>query len=241
MESRTQNARRFLESYNKLDGDIRGIFSLYSRSTFSVAVRKAAEVSPLVRKHQDDLLSYAKLRNAIVHDSEEGKIIAEPLLEVVNHFEGIVAAILTPKTIYECDFGKKVNLLCGEESASTATVEIYQSGFSNLPVFSGGKIIGVFSNRRVVEIVASGINKNISIDEILKKSKVSECVFSSDKGKYYEIKSANSRIDEILRLYEKNPNLALVIITKSGSLQDRPIQVVAPSDVTTLAEMLESY
>ncbi|MFI3167066.1 MAG: hypothetical protein R3Y32_03000 [Bacillota bacterium] len=239
--NQTTNARRFLESYNKLDADIRGIFNLYPRSTFSDAIRKSAEISPLVRKHEDDLLSYAKLRNAIVHDSEEGKIIAEPLLEVTVQFENIVNAILTPKTISACNFGKKVNMLSGEECAKDATVEIFQSGFSNLPVFYGGKIIGVFSNKRVVEIVAMAVKKQKSIDELLSCSKVKDCVFLSDKGKYYEIVSENARIDEILKLYEKNPNLALVIVTKTGSAQNKPTQVVAPSDVTTLSAMLESY
>ncbi len=240
-EKDVQNARRFLESYNKLDSDIRGIYGIYHRSTFSDAVRKASELSPLVRKYEDDLLSYAKLRNAIVHDSEDDKIIAEPLTETTLHFESIVSAILTPKMISDCDFGKKVVMLSGEESVASAVQIIHKSGFSNLPVFSGGKIIGMISNKRIVEIVAMSINKNKSIDEILRNSKVSQSVFASDKGKYYEIKSASARIDEILKLYEKNPNLTLVIITKTGSSQDKPIQVVGRNDVTTLSEMLESY
>ncbi len=237
----TKNARRFLESYNKLDSDIRGIFGLYHRSTFSDAIRKSAELSPLVRKYEDDLLSYAKLRNAIVHDSEEDKIIAEPLLEVTEHFESIVKAILTPKMVKDCDFGKNVIMLSGEESVAKSSTIINESGFSNLPVFADGKIIGMMSNKRIVEIVAMSITKNKSVDEILKNAKVSQSVFGSDRGKYYEIKSSTSRIDEILKLYEKNPNLTLVIITENGSENEKPCQVVGRNDVTTLSGMLELY
>ncbi len=231
----------FLEYYNKLDSDIRGIFNLYPKSTFSDAIRKSAEISPLVRKYEEDLLSYAKLRNAIVHDSEEGKIIAEPLSEVVENFAQIVNAILTPKKISACNIGKKVKMLEGSESVATGALEIYQSGFSNLPVFADGKIIGMLSNKRIVEIVAMAVKKNVSADDILANSKVKECVFDSDKGKYYEIKSESTRIDEIVKLYEKNPNLSLVIITKSGSLSEKPVQVVGRTDVTTLTQILESY
>lgn len=241
MAESTSNARRFLESYNKLDSDIRGIYGLYHRSTFSDAIRKASELSPLVRKYEDDLLSYAKLRNAIVHDSEEGKIIAEPLSEVTQHFASIVEAILTPKMVKDCDFGKKVIMLSGEESVAKAASIIHESGFSNLPVFASGKIIGMMSNKRIVEIVAMSIKKNKSVDEILKNASVSQSVFKSDKGKYYEIKSSSTRIDEILKLYEKNPNLTLVIITQNGTENEKPNQVVGRNDVITLSELLELY
>ena len=52
---------------------------------------------------------YGDLRNAIVHDRADGKVIAEPNDDVVVQIEKIAALLLEPRRLYRF-FRKKVLL-----------------------------------------------------------------------------------------------------------------------------------
>jgi len=55
--------------------------------------------SPLVRKYEDDLRSYADLHNAINHRISPDYIIAEPHIHVVERIEHIDEVLARPKLV----------------------------------------------------------------------------------------------------------------------------------------------
>ena len=83
MKSQT-NARRFINAYNKIDYAIRVQHGFKRSMSFSEVVRKAVPLNYIVRKYEDDLVDYGRLRNAIIHKSNDEYIIAEPHEEIVE-------------------------------------------------------------------------------------------------------------------------------------------------------------
>ena len=61
MEHRT-NSERFIAAYNRLDKTIRDIYNFKPALTFSDVVRKSAEVNYVVKKYEDDLIDYGRIR-----------------------------------------------------------------------------------------------------------------------------------------------------------------------------------
>ena len=71
-------------------------------------IDQAKKKSPLVRKYEDDLRSYADLRNAIVHNRTSMEfVIAEPHTEVVERIEHIDQVLAKPKLVGQL-FRKRV-------------------------------------------------------------------------------------------------------------------------------------
>ena len=71
------NAQRFLQSYNNIDYTIRTRYNLNRSMGFSELIRRSVALNYIVRKYEDDLIDFGRLRNAIVHGNED-YIMAEP-------------------------------------------------------------------------------------------------------------------------------------------------------------------
>ena len=101
MGEQNVNATRFIMAYNRLDQGLREIYSIKRTLTFSDMIRKVANVNTVVSKFEEELIDYGRLRNAIVHRSND-EIIAEPNLEVVEKLEKIARTINTPPRVIDC-------------------------------------------------------------------------------------------------------------------------------------------
>ena len=78
------NARRFIKAYNTIDYSLRTQHNFSQGISFSELIRKAVVLDSVVRKYEDSLVDYGRLRNAIIHRSNEEYIIAEPHEDVVE-------------------------------------------------------------------------------------------------------------------------------------------------------------
>ena len=99
MGEQNVNATRFIMAYNRLDQGLREIYSIKRTLTFSDMIRKVANVNTVVAKFEEELISYGRLRNAIIHKGDDNLIIAEPHLSAVEHFEKLCDTILLIKNV----------------------------------------------------------------------------------------------------------------------------------------------
>ena len=105
-----QNAHEFLDSYNKIDAQLRQLYNFKPSQSFSDMVRRSAEQNSVVRKYENDLMDFARLRNAIVHratDSEE-VFIANPCDNVVENIEFIEKQLCHPPRLTDAIKIKKI-------------------------------------------------------------------------------------------------------------------------------------
>ena len=87
------NATRFLNAYNILDHSLRNQYNFKRSMAFSDVVRRSVLLNSVIRKYEDDLIDFGRLRNAIVHSGNETDVIAEPHLNVVEKLEKIAKII----------------------------------------------------------------------------------------------------------------------------------------------------
>ena len=70
MENKT-NAERFLTAYNVIDYSLRTIYDFKRSMSFSDVVRRSVVLNSVVRKYEEDLIDFGRLRNAIIHITEK--------------------------------------------------------------------------------------------------------------------------------------------------------------------------
>lgn len=96
----TQNSDRFLTAFNRIDHRLRDIIGAKDFMPFYRLVDQAKKKDVLVRKYEDDLRSYADLRNAIVHHRTSMEyVIAEPHVDVVERIEYMDATLAKPTLV----------------------------------------------------------------------------------------------------------------------------------------------
>ena len=233
------NSTRFLEAYNRLDRGLRDIYGIKPSITFSDCIRRTATVNSVIKKYEETLIEYGRLRNAIVHsDSEE--VIAEPNLSVVEKMEHIARLICTPPRVMDTVANRSVLTISTTDTLKDVIVQMFKTGFSVIPVYDKEKLVGVVNRKLVVESMGAAISAGVDMDNLSHMS-INGAVDLSSNNHCFEVVSSNVTIDTVLYLFQSNRKLSVVIITKNGNYDERPVGLVTSSDTIDMQTILDNY
>ena len=241
MKKAQNNARRFINAYNKLDYAIRVQHGFKRSMSFSEVVRKAVPLNYVVRKYEEELIDYGRLRNAIIHRSNEEYIIAEPHDEVVEKLEHITNLVTTPPKALETACEK--NVLCVQNDVKVKDVIqlIATSSFSNIPVYKNGELVGVANGQRILDELGKQVAEGKDLDDFIGKTKIENILSESATQKYYEVVSKDATVEEVLNIFNKNRKLMAVLITKNGTFSEMPLGIITTADLIQFNQILENY
>lgn len=234
-------AERFIKAYNQLDYTIKNLYNFKRGMPFSDCIRRAVPLNSVIRKFEDDLVDFSRLRNAIVHSSrDDEEIIAIPKKEVVEKLEHITRLISTPPRVYDTVCRKDV--LCVENIVSVKETIglISKSGYSNLPVYKDGEILGVANGQKILNQLGKIINNDQDLCDFITNTKIEDLI-SSEKESFYTIAPKSLTISEALNLFYENRKLLVILITPNGNFLEMPIGIVTVSDILDINKILENY
>ena len=235
------NSQRFISAYNSIDYSLRAIYGFKRSISFADLVRKAVPLNSVVRKYEDELIDYGRLRNSIVHGTNPNYVIAEPHDEVVEEFEKIAKLISTPPTAFD-KICKREVLTCDDHiTLRDALALMSKSGYHNMPVYSGGVLQGVLIGTKVLSSIGSCVLNNQDVDSYLARTKVYEVMAKPDEFNYFRVADKNMTIEKALNYFYLNRKLALIIITEKGSFNERPIGIITAADILDMNAVLENY
>lgn len=233
------NSKRFIDAYNRLDQGMRDIYSIKPAVNFSDCVRKVAGVNSIIKKYEDDIIEYGRLRNAIVHRSGE-ETIAEPNTNVVEKIEQIARLICTPPRVLDSVANRAVWTVDANTPLNEVLVHLFQTGYSVVPVYSKGELVGVVNRKMIVETIGATISAGLDLDEFTRLP-ISEALDLSSASSSYEVVSSSITIDNVLYLFQQNRRLSVVIITKNGNYNEQPLGVVVTSDTIDMQTIIDNY
>ena len=241
MKKAQNNARRFINAYNKLDYAIRVQHGFKRSMSFSEVVRKAVPLNYVVRKYEEELVDYGRLRNAIIHRSNDDYIIAEPHTEVVEKLEHITELVTTPPKAIETACEK--NVLCVQNDVKVKDVIqlIATSSYSNIPVYKDGELVGVANGQRILDELGKQIANGKDLDSFIEKTNIESILSETATQKYYDVVSKEATVEEVLNIFNKNRKLMAVLITKTGTFSEMPLGIITSADIIQFNEILENY
>lgn len=235
------NAVRFIDAYNKIDYSLR-VQNNYKRSmSFSDMIRKAVVVNHIVRKYEDDLIDFGRLRNAIIHKSNDKFLIAEPHIDVVEKMEKIAKLVATPPKVIETNCVHDVFTVSYDVTIMSIIEIMAQTSYSNIPVFKEGVLIGVANGQKIIDAFGKFVLAGGDADEFLNKKTIEEIVSIPTSTKYFEVVSVDISVEEIMNLFFTNRKLLCVILTKYGRMGETPVGIITASDYMELNKILENY
>ncbi len=227
------NSKRFIDAYNRCDKALHARFGFKPSMPFTDCVRRAASLNAVVRKFEDDLSDYARLRNAIVHKSNSNMTIAEPHDDVTAHFEHIAEILETPPRASTIAHAAEVVSTAAPLKKAIAVMS--KRGFSNMPVIDGGRIAGILTNKSIVCFLADRLD---DIANVLDTATVGDALIVGDV--YFAVTS-DCPVDDILNIFEKNRKLTMVIITEGGRSDGKIKGVITVGDLVTVTKMLDTF
>lgn len=231
------NAIDFISAYNSIDSRLRAIYRGKGNLQFSDLVRRCAEFNKTVRRYEDDLLLCARLRNVIVHESKKNRIIAEPcddLTQLICHVADLLSSPPKLGALKE----KNVTGIEAEATLSDALIRIAQTNYSNLPVYRNGRMIGILNNRRAVRVVGRALENGDDLNACL-QTPCADVLHEEDMFRFYKVLGKNNTVQEAIDAFEENRKLLAVLVTESGYVGDRIVNLLTSADIPLLIRMLE--
>lgn len=237
----TENAKRFITCYNQIDQSLRSQYDLSKSSSYTEVIRRSSRMNAFVKKYEDQLIDYGRLRNAIVHSFNESMVIAEPHTDVVEEYERLSKVICTPPLAVDTVCNKDIHTITSDIMLNQVIQNIYKTGISNWPVYKDGMLIGVANSRKLIKEIGKKIYEKRDINEYLENTKIEDAISNFGEDNYYTIANKNVTLDKILQLFSENRKLSLIVITESGSLLEQPIGVVAIADIMDVNKILDNF
>lgn len=235
------NATRFLKAYNKLDYALRTQYNFKRSMAFSDVIRRSVVLNSVVRKYEDLLVDYGRLRNAIIHSGNETEVIAEPHLNVVEKMEKIASLVCTPPKVLDTVCKKDVLCINGNDTVKKAIITISKSGYSNLPVYENSELIGVANGQKLVDNLGKVLSNNISVDEYVQNTTIKEVISLNVGDLYYKIENESLTLEKALDIFYHNRKILVILITKNGLKSEKPLGIVSVADIMDINNILENY
>ena len=235
------NAERFISAYNIIDYSLRTIYDFKRSMSFSDVVRRSVVLNSIVRKYEEDLIDFGRLRNAIIHNGNAKYIIAEPHDEIVVKIERLADLISEPPRAVDRIGNKEVITISSDMNLGAAIELIYRTGYSNLPVYENEKLLGIINGRKLINVIGKRISDGINLQEFITNTKVSEIVEEMGDDYYFMLADDKLTIDEAMNNFENNRKLLIILITKDGKESGKPLKIISSADIIDMKKILDVY
>ena len=235
------NAKRFLDAYNNIDYALKTRYNLNRAMGFSDLIRKSVVNNYIVRKYEDELIDYGRLRNAIIHNNNEDFIIAEPHDAVVEEIEHIEKLMTTPPKALDTVVNKNVLVTYAGKSMREVIMLMASSNFSNIPVYKDNQLIGVANGQKILNSMGQYMLSGGKCYSFLDNVQIEDMLSSLQNSNYYVVKKADCTVEEALNEFYNNHKLLAILFTKHGLNTEMPLGIMTGANVAEAQKILEDY
>lgn len=232
---------RFLDAYNTLDKSLRIQYNYKAVISFTDLIRRCADLNHVIRTYENELINFARLRNAIIHSSDSSQVIAEPHLDVVLLLEKVAKLISTPPLVVDVMRARNVTVIDGTRTLYDLIKETGKTGHGVIPAYVGNNFIGMVRWRKLIEDLGNSILDNHSLDEYIRKTSIQDYLRAYPQTGHFTIASRQVTIEQILTIFNNNRKIAAVLITEKGTATELPLGIITNADIMDMIKIIEDY
>lgn len=230
------NANEFLSTFNKMEHFFKGLVEGESYTSFSSMIHMLKKSNTAIDHYGRKLREYNDLRNAIVHERIDGRIIAEPNEYAVKDFKFIYEKLTTPKKVTDiCNH--EVYSLSLKSKLSEALKVMGEKDFSQIPIYDDNRFVVMLNS----DTICKWMYKVLSNDLIyISDTTVEDVVSHASEFRITLFRSKDTNVYDLIELFrdniEKPKQIDAIIITHNGKKEDRPLAIITDYDIPALLE-----
>lgn len=239
MSSSSYNSGRFLDAFRAIERSLRKRTGRGKEQGFYSLVDLAADFDAAVRYYRDDLKEFADLRNAIVHERGDGRVIAEPNAWAVARIERIASSLTDPPKVIPL-FQLPVCTLGPLDSLARAVRVMLVESFSQIPIYHGERFRGLLTANTIARWLGTQVDQDIfslaetQLEEVL--------TFTEDKNHCTFLGREASLFDALARFHTSaaaGVDLEAILITHSGAPTQKPLGIITIWDLPRIHQELK--
>ncbi|MFA1819829.1 CBS domain-containing protein [Virgibacillus oceani] len=225
-----KNSEKFLTAFTKIEKQLKSRLDNRRDVGFSRSVKILQSSNAIVRRYIDDLLSFAELRNAIVHNKiDMAYAIAEPHDSIVERIERIEKELTHPKLVGSM-FNKKVFAFKENDSLVDMLIMFREKDLSKFPIYENNMFKGLLTQKGIAKWLAN----NATDPQLAKKTSIKEVLPFEGENNYKFIASKVSvyRAVELFReQVGRGKRLEALLITKTGMPEEKLEGIITAWDI----------
>lgn len=235
------NAARFLKSYNKIESQLKILYNARPTQNFTDLVKRCTDLNITVRRYENELVDYGKLRNAIVHRvGGEELFIANPSDDVVDTLEYIACQLCRPPAVVDAFKGRKIASVFADKPLLDAVRTFAASEKKTLIVYDHGVMAGVLNAYYLYRLLAARAEAGENLTEYLQNTPCG-AVLDETLLQRYCLFDVSATVFDVFEAFEKRKDLIAVIVTENGVEGEKVRLLLTPSDFPAINRYLESY
>jgi len=235
MTTDKSRSTKFLALYNKLDSFMKERLGRDDGFSHTRMINEIARRDILFRRHESELKSLARLRNAIVHNRypDQADTIAEPHEYVVSRYEQIIDQLFNPpKALSIAITRKEIYTTTLDANAIQVMRTMNNNRYTHVPVLEDDKMIGVFSENTVFSYIAEN---RIIEDQARIGDFIDFIPMGKHKGEHFIFIDRDTLVCDIEQMFrcelEGHRRLAVVYITENGREGEELLGMITPWDI----------
>ncbi len=215
----------FIESFNHIHKYLKKYTDSDDNVSFSDLLYKA-KGHPMIHLYLDDLHLFRKLRNIIVHQTDDfEQLIAYPSDEVVERIKFIEQQLVDPSTVSV--FKVEVVKFNATDSITEVLKLSGEKEILKLPIYENDKFVGLVTSRAI----AKWLQKHIENNTIELSGSVKD-LLDYEKKSQYEFVAQSMTVYDAWHLFQSSPKkLDALLLTESGRQEDQIEAVITYDDV----------
>jgi len=219
------NYLQFIEAFNKIHKYLHKYTNSDDNVSFSDLLYRSKK-HPMLALYLDELHVFRKLRNIIVHQTDDfEKIIAMPSEETVARIQFIESQLLDPTKVGV--FQGEVSKFQMGDSIKKALTASSDKGFLKFPIYEGGQFAGLVTSRGI----AKWLQKEAHQDVITMDEKMKELLPYEKEGKYQFI-NRDTTIYEAWDLFKNSTSvIAALLVTEQGKASETIEAIITHQDL----------
>lgn len=237
MNEQTLSAQ-FLSTYNELDAIMRECLAADERMSHTNMIKEMAKTNLAFRKNEEDLKLFARLRNAIVHDSFnlKNEPIAEPHQKIVQMYEEIKSSAIHPPIALEtiAIMRQDIFTVSLQDNALSVMQTMNDKIYTHVPVLVNEIIYGIFSENTIFSYLVR--QKEAIFDETMRIDDFKEQIEPDfPKSETFLFVPSTSTVYDIEDMFNNefkcHKRIAAIYITETGKQSEPLLGMITPWDV----------
>jgi CBS domain-containing protein len=198
----------------------------------------ASRTNRTVARYSDDRKEYADLRNAIIHERSDGRVIAEPNNAAVSDLGRLQSVLLNPPKV-QPTFQGKVHTREASQALGEAVAVMPEGSFSQLPVMEKGRVMGLLASNTI----ARWLGHEVATDLFsLRETTTAEVLRYTEGSENHGFLGRMSTLFEALARFADfaahGKNLDAVLLTHHGQSNESLLGILTLYDLPKILKML---
>lgn len=222
---------RFQTAFNEIEAHLR--FQLRKEETepFTRLLGEYGAQNPVWQgQFGQDLSDFARLRNALAHQSRQGvRYLSVPVSDVVERIEYLREQLINEERVIPA-FQRNVVTVAADQTLSDVMHLISANDFSQFPVYKNGAYLGLLTENGIARWLAKHITQILSLVDF--EDVRAEILLSAEERRQNAIfVSRDETVQRVTNQFGRNPFLEAALITHRGKAEEKLMGIVTRWDV----------